>query len=290
MAVDVTQPVARPARTLPALWSLPGAGWQVFKDAVKWPFYALYEYRMAQLAATWRKPQHIGVIMDGNRRFARQYGFTDISQGHEHGAQHLYDVLKWCRDFDIRVMTVWALSLDNFSRDPAELDKLLELFESKFREIVSHEEIHRYHVKVRYIGSFERLPASLQAAIDAAQTATAAYEDFVLNVAIAYGGREEITDAFRRYLEDEAKTGRSLAEVASALKPTAVDPYLYTSGLPDPDLIIRTSGEVRIGGFLLWQSVYSEFYFCDTYWPAFRRIDFLRALRSYDQRKRRFGK
>ena len=222
--------------------------------------------------------------------FARQYGFTDLSQGHEHGARHLYNVLKWARDFDIRVMTVWALSLDNFGRDEAELNRLLDLFEEKFREIVSHEEIHRYHVKVRYIGSIERLPARLQEAIDAAQNATAHYEDFVLNVAIAYGGREEITDAFRRYLEDEAKAGRSLQQAADDLKPTAIDRYLYTSGLPEPELIIRTSGEVRIGGFLLWQSVYSEFYFCDTYWPAFRKIDFLRALRSFDQRKRRFGK
>jgi short-chain Z-isoprenyl diphosphate synthase len=290
MAVGVTQPVARPARALPTLAALPGAAWQVFKDVVKWPFYALYEYRLSQEAAAWRKPQHIGVIMDGNRRYARQYGFTDLSEGHAHGARHLYDVLKWCRDFDIGVMTVWALSLDNFARDEAELRGLFELFEAKFHEIVDHEEIHRYRVKVRYIGSYERLPASLQAAIDAAQAATAHYEDFVLNVAIAYGGREEITDAFRRYLRDQAQSGHSLAEVADGLLPTAVDPYLYTSGLPDPDLIIRTSGEVRIGGFLLWQSVYSEFYFCDTYWPAFRRIDFLRALRSFDQRKRRFGK
>src|ERR1700690_2722803 len=118
--------------------SRPNAAWPVLKNVVKWPFYPLYEYRMAQVAADWRKPQHIGVIMDGNRRFARQYGFTDLSEGHEHGARHLYDVLKWCRDFDIRVMTVWALSLDNFSRDPVELDKLFELFETKFREIVSH--------------------------------------------------------------------------------------------------------------------------------------------------------
>jgi short-chain Z-isoprenyl diphosphate synthase len=282
--------VAVPVADAVPLWALPGIGWRVLKDLVKRPFYALYEYRLSQEAAAWRKPRHIGIIMDGNRRFARQYGFTDVSQGHEHGARHLYDVLKWCKDFDIRVMTVWALSLDNFARDEAELRGLFELFEAKFHEIVDHEEIHRYRVKVRYIGSWERLPASLQGAIDAAQAATAHYDDFVLNVAIAYGGREEITDAFRRYLHDQAEAGHALAEVADTLQPSAVDPYLYTSGLPEPDLIIRTSGEVRIGGFLLWQSVYSEYYFCDTYWPAFRKIDFLRALRSFDQRKRRFGK
>jgi len=290
MAVDASRPVAAPVADLPAIRTWPGIAWRVFKDVVKRPFYAAYEYRLSQDAAQWRKPHHIGVIMDGNRRYARQYGFSDISQGHEYGARHLYDVLKWARDFDIRVMTVWALSLDNFGRDEAELNRLLDLFEEKFLEIVSHEEIHRFRVKVRYIGSIERLPARLQEAIDAAQNATAQYDDFVLNVAIAYGGREEITDAFRRYLQDEARAGRSLDQVAGDLKPTAIDRYLYTSGLPEPELIIRTSGEVRIGGFLLWQSVYSEFYFCDTYWPAFRKIDFLRALRSYDQRKRRFGK
>jgi short-chain Z-isoprenyl diphosphate synthase len=290
MATDLSQPIAHPIGGLSSLAALAGIGWAAFKDIVKWPFYSVYAYRLGQIAATWRKPHHIGVIMDGNRRFARQRRLADISEGHAYGARHLYNVLQWCRDFDIRVMTVWALSLDNFGRSDNELAALLELFEEKFREIVSHEEIHRYRVKVRYIGSFERLPASLQAAIDAAQAATADYDDFVLNVAIAYGGREEITDAFRRHLIDEAQAGRTLADVARDLQPSSIDRYLYTSGLPDPELIIRTSGEVRIGGFLLWQSVYSEFYFCDTYWPAFRRIDFLRALRSFDQRQRRYGK
>jgi short-chain Z-isoprenyl diphosphate synthase len=289
MATDASQPIARPAGRLAKLRVEPAA-WVLFKDTVKRPFYRLYEYRLGREAAAWRKPHHMGVIMDGNRRFARRYGLADVSQGHEYGARHLYEVLKWCRDFDIRVMTVWALSLDNFGRSETELRRLLELFEENFRDIVSHEEIHRYRVKVRYIGSFERLPPSLQEAIDAAQAATASYEDFVLNVAIAYGGRQEITDAFRHYLCDAARAGRTLTEAAKQLTPGAIDGYLYTSGLPEPDLIIRTSGEARIGGFLLWQSVYSEFYFCDTYWPAFRKVDFLRALRSFDQRQRRFGK
>jgi short-chain Z-isoprenyl diphosphate synthase len=290
MTSDISQPIVRPAGRLANLWMVTGTAWEFFKHLIKRPFYRIYELRLAQLAATWRKPHHIGVIMDGNRRFARQLGLADLSEGHKYGARHLYQVLQWCRDFDIRVMTVWALSLDNFGRSESELTRLFGLFEEKFREIVRHEEIHRYRVKVRYIGSFDRLPPSLQAAIDAAQAATAAYDDFILNVAIAYGGREEITDAFRQHLLDAAQAGRTLTDVASQLTPASIDRYLYSSGLPDPDLIIRTSGEVRIGGFLLWQSVYSEFYFCDAYWPAFRRIDFLRALRSFDQRQRRFGK
>jgi short-chain Z-isoprenyl diphosphate synthase len=290
MGSELSQPLARPLMGWAQLRLQTRLAWSLLKEAIKRPFYEVYEHRLSHEAVQWRKPHHIGVIMDGNRRFARQRGLANVGQGHEYGARHLYDVLRWCRDCNIRVMTVWALSLDNLGRDEAELAQLLGLFEEKFREIVSHEEIHRYRVKVRYIGSFERLPESLQAAIDAAQAATAHYEDFILNVAIAYGGREEITDAFRRYLLASSAAGCSLTEAANALQPSTIDAYLYTSGLPDPDLIIRTSGEVRIGGFLLWQSVYSEFYFCDTYWPAFRRIDFLRALRAFDQRQRRFGR
>jgi short-chain Z-isoprenyl diphosphate synthase len=150
--------------------------------------------------------------------------------------------------------------------------------------------VHKNDVRVRYIGKIDLLPPSLQEAIRAAEEATAHYDRFHLNIAMAYGGREEITDAFRRYLGEQAAAGRDLAAVAADFDDRAIEPHLYTSGLPEPDLILRTSGEVRLSGFLLWQSCYSEFYFCDTHWPAFRKIDFLRALRSHHQRQRRFGR
>ncbi|MGE0431309.1 MAG: polyprenyl diphosphate synthase [Planctomycetota bacterium] len=260
------------------------------KSLIKGPFYSIYRRRLERKARRWRKPQHVGIIMDGNRRFARHAGYANVSQGHSKGAEQLHEVLKWCWQFDVKVITVWAFSLDNFSRDPDELAGLFDLFEAKFREIVDHPSIHKYHVKVRYIGHYQRLPERLQRAIDAAEAATSHYDGITLNVAIAYGGREEITDAFRRHIEAQVSAGLDATQIAAQLEPHHIDRYLYTAGLPDPDLIIRTSGELRLSGFLLWQSVYSEYYFCDALWPAFRKIEFLRALRAFDQRKRRFGK
>lgn len=271
------------------LW-IPRAIWTTAKDWIKRPFYALYQRRLARKARKWRIPQHIGIIMDGNRRFARQYGYSDVRHGHAQGAEKLHDVLTWCYEFNVPVVTVWAFSTENFQRSADELHGLFDLFEIKFREIVGHESIHKRRVRVQLVGRRDMLPTSLQEAIRAAETATAGYDGLTLNVAIAYGGRQEITDACRQFMHDQAEQGRTLSEAAAAFDATAIDRYVYTAGQPEPDLIIRTSGEVRLSGFLLWQSVYSEFYFCDTFWPAFRKIDFLRALRDYHNRLRRFGK
>lgn len=260
------------------------------RELIKLPFYWLYRYRLARKAKRWKLPNHIGIIMDGNRRFARESGLASIGEGHRRGADKLHEVLNWVYEYKIPFITVWGFSLDNFLRDTEEVKGLLELIETKFLELVDHEDIHTNHVKVRYLGAFERLPESLKSAIRKAEEATKDYDRFVLNIAIAYDGREELTDAFRSHLLDRAAEGQSLEEVASELSADSIGPHLYTAGLPEPDLILRTSGEVRLSGFLLWQSAYSEFYFCDTYWPAFRRIDFLRALRAFDQRQRRFGK
>lgn len=254
------------------------------------PFYRLYERRLEAQVKEWTLPRHIGVIMDGNRRFAREAGSAQVSFGHARGAEKLQQLLSWCYDYGIPVVTVWSFSLDNFHRDTGEVDSLFKLFEDKTRELIHSSEVHKNDVRVRYIGKTELLPPSLQEAIRAAEEATADYDRFHLNIAMAYGGREEITDAFRNYLSAQLEAGRSLEEAMEGLDLKAIEPHLYTSGLPEPDLILRTSGEVRLSGFLLWQSCYSEFYFCDTNWPAFRKIDFLRALRSHHQRQRRFGR
>jgi short-chain Z-isoprenyl diphosphate synthase len=258
--------------------------------AVRAPFYRFYEHWLNAQALSWRVPQHIGIIMDGNRRFARLLGARDIALGHKLGADKLREMLDWCFEHRIAVVTVWGFSLDNFSRDTEEVRTLLELFEQKTREMVDSPDLHDNQVRVRFIGRRDLLPASLQDAIALVEKATAHYRRFALNIALAYGGREEITDAFRDYLVQQLSTGKDLRQALEGFSHKAVERFLYTSGLPEPDLIIRTSGEVRMSGFLMWQSAYSEYYFCDTNWPAFRKIDFLRALRSFDERQRRFGR
>ena len=264
--------------------------WSVLRHLVKRPFYWVYERRLLDEMEEWKLPRHIGMIMDGNRRFAREQGHSAAAFGHQRGAERLWDVLSWCYDAGVPMVTVWSFSIDNFRRDTSEVEALLALFEDKTRELIDHDEVHSKGVRVRYLGKLELLPRSLQEAIRAAEEATAGYDKYHLNIAMAYGGREEIADAMRRYLEASERQGRSLREVLETFDKADIERHLYTSGLPEPDLIIRTSGEVRLSGFLLWQSAYSEFYFAETNWPAFRRIDFLRALRAYHQRQRRYGR
>lgn len=264
--------------------------WEIARAWLERPFYRLYERQLLAEAADWRLPRHLGIIMDGNRRFARETGGASVSFGHARGAEKLHQVLDWCREVGIDVVTVWSFSLDNFHRDVSEVEALFQLFEEKTRELARRDEVRTHGVRVRYIGKLNLLPESLQEAIRSVEEATAGHERFHLNIAMAYGGREEITDAFRRYLAEHAERGHTVEEALAAFDDRAIEPHLYTSGLPEPDLILRTSGEVRLSGFLLWQSAYSEFYFCDTHWPAFRKIDFLRALRSHHQRQRRFGR
>jgi short-chain Z-isoprenyl diphosphate synthase len=262
----------------------------LIREVALTPFYQAYQRYLEAQSHAWETPRHIGIIMDGNRRFARSNQFSNPLDGHARGAEKLEEVLNWCEETGIDVVTVWIFSLDNFNRDPQEVDGLMDLFERKFLELVTHPRIHRNQIRVRSMGQIDTLPERVRQAIRDAEQATSHYSRRVLNIGVAYGGREEIVNAFRRYLQDEGNQGKSLQEVAGALTPDCISPYLYTSHVPDPDLIIRTSGEVRLSGFLLWQSVYSEFYFCESNWPAFRKIDFLRALRDYSQRKRRFGR
>ena len=241
-------------------------------------------------SASWTKPTHLGFILDGNRRFARATGLTKIIDGHARGAEKLREVLRWCMDYDIKVVTAWIFSLENFDRDNEEVHDLLALMESKFRDLLTDPDVHDNHIKVNFIGRTHLLPDSLQATMQEVESATAHYESYILNVAIAYSGREETTDAFKSQLRSSQAEGKTLEEAIDALTAASVDAHLYTGSQPPPDLIIRTSGELRMSGFLLWQSAYAEFYFCKTFWPAFQRLDLLQALESYHQRQRRYGK
>lgn len=251
--------------------------------------YYAYERRLAREIRTLDLPQHIGLILDGNRRYARRMKLSSIIEGHERGAQKVEEVLGWCEEFQIRMVTVWILSTENLSRSPDEVEELLELIERKMHETARSPRVHEKRMRIRAIGKWELLPESTRAAFREAEEATHDYDQFFLNIAVGYGGREEIADAFRNLLREKAARGETAEGIADAISVDEIGKYLYTYDLPDPDLIIRTSGEVRLSGFLLWQSAYSEYYFCDAYWPEFRKIDFLRAIRSYQQRQRRFG-
>ena len=251
--------------------------------------YRLYEKRLLWEVQGGTMPRHIGLILDGNRRYARGLGLTDPLEGHRRGADRLEQVLDWLEELEIRIITIYVLSTENLSRPPEELERLLSLIETRMRSVATDAKIHAKGVRVRAVGQLGLLPASVQEAIRAAEEATAGYGNFFLNIAVGYGGRQEIADAVQALLLERSRQGMALERALAEVTPEAIGKYLYTYDLPDPDLIIRTSGEFRLSGFLLWQSAYSEFYFCDAYWPAFRKIDLLRAVRAYQQRKRRFG-
>lgn len=194
------------------------------RDLVKRPFYWLYRLRLSRKAKGWKLPQHIGIIMDGNRRFARLSGLGSVGEGHRRGADKLHEVLNWVYEFNIPYITVWGFSLDNFQRDTEEVKGLLELIEAKFLELVDHPDIHQNQVKVRYLGAFDRLPDSLKSAIRKAEAATEAYDRYVLNIAIAYDGREELADAFRKHLRDQAEKGKSAEQIARELEASSIGP------------------------------------------------------------------
>jgi len=250
-----------------------------FRDLV----YRLYERRLEAALAGHEVPRHVGVILDGNRRWARSAGLADVSDGHQKGADHIFELLTWCRQAGVEVVTLWLLSTDNLARPAAEVEALLRIIESTVRELV----VQGWRVKP--VGALDLLPIETARVLKDAAEATAHNQGLLVNVAVGYGGRREIADAVRSLLHDHATKGTTIEELAEILDVEHIADHLYTAGQPDPDLVIRTSGEQRLGGFMLWQSAHSEFYFCDAYWPDFRRVDFLRALRSYAARHRRFG-
>jgi short-chain Z-isoprenyl diphosphate synthase len=252
--------------------------------------YRVYERRLARELAGGPMPGHVGVILDGNRRYAAERGLGAAEVGHEAGARRIDPFLDWCLELQIPYVTLWLLSTDNLSRDDTEIDRLMVIIEETVRKMGCTREAADRGLKVTAVGALDQLPESTRRCLKEAEEATADHDRLRVQVAVGYGGRQEITDALRSLLADRAAQGHTLEQVASTLQPEDIGPHLYTTGLPDPDLIIRTSGEVRLSGFLLWQSAHSEFYFCDTYWPEFRRVDFLRALRDYQRRTRRFGR
>lgn len=254
---------------------------EIIKRAIKAPLYPLYERRLLRKLDYSQTPHHIGIIVDGNRRWAKA-NTVEASSGHQAGADKIVDFLNWCEAAQVKLVTIWLLSTDNFKRSQQELDELLKIIANLIKEL---SETGRWNVKV--VGAldvlpdwmaeqFQKLPSDLKTELD-------------VNVAIGYGGRREIVDAIKAYLHSERDKGASIEQAAAELNDEVISKFLYTAGQPDPDLLIRTSGEQRLGGFLLWQSTHSEFYFCEAYWPDFRRVDFLRALRAYSQRHRRFG-
>ena len=251
--------------------------------------YYLYERRLQRQLGDGAMPRHIGIILDGNRRHARSRGITEPREVYGLGAQKLDEILEWCADLGLGAVTLWVLSTDNFRRPPEEVSGIFAAVESKMAALAADPAIHRRRVRVRAIGRLELLPESVLAAIAAAEGATAGYDGMELNIAVAYGGRQEIVDAVRALVGDMAAKGRDAAGIAADITTDAIGRHLYTAGLPDPDLIIRTSGEIRLSGFLLWQSAHSEFYFADVTWPALRKIDFLRAIRAFQARTRSFG-
>jgi len=245
--------------------------------------YRLYERRLAATLSPQAIPRHVGVMCDGNRRWARSAGFLDVTNGHRKGADKIFELIGWCREAGVEVVTLWLLSTDNLGRPASELVPLLKIIEDTVQGLVT-EQCH-----VNPMGALDLLPSETARVLKVAGETTQDYPGLLVNVAVGYGGRREIADAVRSLLQDHATRGTTIEELAEVLDAEHIAEHLYTAGQPDPDLVIRTSGEQRLGGFLLWQSTHSEFYFCDAYWPAFRKVDFLRALRSYAARNRRFG-
>jgi short-chain Z-isoprenyl diphosphate synthase len=245
--------------------------------------YRLYAHRVEGRLDHEQVPKHIGVILDGNRRWARASGGT-TEQGHQAGASKVQELLGWCNETDVEVVTLWLLSTDNLARPEEELVPLLGIVEGVVRDIAAD---GRW--RVHHVGTMDLLPSHTQRVLKEAEQATHDIDGILVNVAVGYGGRQEIADAMRSMLLDHSGKGTSLEELADIVDTDLIAEHLYTRGQPDPDLVIRTSGEQRLSGFMLWQSAHSEYYFCDVFWPAFRKVDFLRALRDYAARHRRYG-
>ncbi len=254
-----------------------------WKHGVRRVLYPAYEARMLRRLPQDRLPKHVGVMLDGNRRWARAVG-KDTAHGHRAGAANIEPLLGWCEDAGIEVVTLWLLSTDNLNRPARELAPLLGIIEEAVDSLA---DMQRW--RLHPVGALDLLPAETTERLKAAEEATRGVDGMLVNIAVGYGGRREIADAVRSLLTEHASRGTSLEELAQTLDVEHISEHLYTRGQPDPDLVIRTSGEQRLGGFLLWQSARSEFYFCEALWPDFRRVDFLRALRAYAHRDRRFG-
>jgi len=249
------------------------------RDAI----YTAYAGRVRSRLDHNRIPRHVGVILDGNRRWATVKG-SSSETGHRAGAARIAQFLGWCEEAGVQVVTLWLLSTDNLQRDPAELAPLLGIIDE-----TAHDLADRGRWRVHPVGALDLLPDEFAASLKAVDEQTAEVQGLTVNMAVGYGGRRELVDAVRSLLYEHHERGTTLEDLAQFLDADHIAEHLYTKGQPDPDLVIRTSGEQRLSGFLLWQSAHSEFYFCEALWPDFREVDFLRALRAYAQRQRRYG-
>ena len=246
--------------------------------------YDMYERRLKAELSDAAVPKHIGVILDGNRRWAKSLGAT-ASQGHRAGAGKIAEFLDWSEDARVSIVTLWLLSTDNLARDEGELGELLRIICEAVSLLAD-----QGRWKLAVVGDLALLPEQVSEDLRTSVARTASVQGMTVNVAVGYGGRHEITEAVRSMMREASAKGLTLDELADSFTDADITAHVYTKDQPDPDLVIRTSGEQRLSGFMLWQSVHSEYYFCEVYWPDFRRVDFLRALRSYAQRERRMGK
>ncbi|MFI5678760.1 isoprenyl transferase [Streptomyces cellulosae] len=253
------------------------------RDTLRGLLVRLYARRVEGHLDHAQVPKHIGVVMDGNRRWAKAAGST-TAQGHRAGADKIEEFLGWCTEADVEVVTLWLFSTDNFDRPQEELVPLFGIIEDVVRSLAAD---GRW--RVHHVGALDLLPQGMQRAIKEAEETTAETDGILVNVAIGYGGRQEIADAVRSMILDAADKGTSMEALAESVDIETIGRHLYTGDQPDPDLVIRTSGEQRLSGFMLWQTAHSEYYFCEVFWPAFRKVDFLRALRDYAARHRRYG-
>ncbi|MCG7840532.1 MAG: polyprenyl diphosphate synthase [Methanomassiliicoccales archaeon] len=247
--------------------------------------YQTYEKRLLKEVMEGEIPGHVAIIMDGNRRFAMEIGLI-AHEGHVKGKEKLEEVMEWCLEMGIKVLTVYAFSTENLGRDEVEVHYLMDLFEENFLKLAEDQRIHKNKIKVTVLGQRELLPERVIHSIEVAEKRTMDYSDYYYNIALAYGSRQEMISAIRR-IATKVKEGDMEVE---DINEQMFSSFLYTADFPDPDLVLRTSGEERVSNFLLWQLAYSELYFTDVFWPGFRKVDFLRAIRTFQARKRRFGK
>ena len=246
--------------------------------------YKLYERKLSSEIRSKPIPKHIGIILDGNRRASKMLGI-DYKTGYELGAEKLEEVLDWCWELDVKVITCWVFSTENFSRPDDQVKSIMKLAIENLRRLREDKRIFKNQVKVKVLGRLNLLPENVQQEIKMTEDATKTHENFILNICMAYGGRAEIVDALKRIFDKVKEGNISFDDIDEEL----ISNHLYTNGISDPDLIIRTSGEERLSGFLLWQSAFSEYYFAEVHWPLFRQIDLWRAIRTYQRRQRRYG-
>lgn len=249
--------------------------------------YKIYEDRLVRSLDPSRLPKHLGIVLDGHRRYARQEGLPSYTDSYRAGMRRLEDFLGWAEELKIPAVTAWVLSRENLSRPAEELDPYFEVLIELFGRLPALAAEH--DVAIRFIGSLDLLPDDVVQAAKATEAARPEGKRH-LNIAMGYGGRQEIVDAARDLVAELVRAGASPAEIVARIDAEGLARHMYSADLPDPDLLIRTSGESRLSGFLLWQSAYAEFVFVDVYWPAFRRVDFLRAIRDFSRRERRFGR